>query len=174
MVTLCVYIAIGVPSALFGSYEKWAISKHLKFFIGVTAKILYSAKSLGKDKMVPLVTWCQVVLVLSYWIQTICSHSYFYLFHCLIIQVPNTRVCFKDIWYISLTSVHYNLEHELVTESFSPLNLDHTTSFLKVWTRSEVTSHAIPNTVYFLCTLNWAKLVWTGHSQDKQTSKILE
>ena len=46
----------------------------------------------------------------------------------------------------SLTSVHYNLEHELaiVTESFSPLNLYHTTSFVKVQIRSDATSHAIP------------------------------
>ena len=38
----------------------------------------------------------------------------------LTIQVLNTRVCFIDIWYTSLTSVHYNLEHGLVsvTESF--------------------------------------------------------
>ena len=43
--------------------------------------------------------------------------------HCLIIQVLNTRVWFINIRYISLTSVHSNLEHGLaiLTESFSPL-----------------------------------------------------
>ena len=43
--------------------------------------------------------------------------------HCLIIQVLHTRVCFCNIQYTSLTSVHSNLEHGLVilTESFSPL-----------------------------------------------------
>ena len=66
--------------------------------------------------------------------------------HCLTIQVLNTRVCFMDIWCTSLTSVHYNLEHGLaiVTESFSPLDLDYKTSFVKVKTRSDVTNHAIP------------------------------
>ena len=84
----------------------------------------------------------------------------------LTIQVLNTKVCFIDIWYISLTSVHYNLEHGLVivTKSFSPLNLDYTVSFLKVQIRSDATSYTIPNTVYLSCALNWAKLVWTGHS----------
>ena len=54
--------------------------------------------------------------------------------HCLTIQVLNIRVCFIDIWYTSLTSIQYNLEHVLaiITESFSPLNLDHTTSFVKI------------------------------------------
>ena len=47
--------------------------------------------------------------------------------HCSTIQVLNTRDT-------SLTLVHYNLEHGLaiITESFSPLNLNHTTSFVKV------------------------------------------
>ena len=66
---------------------------------------------------------------------------------------------FLDIWYPSLTFVHYNSEHRLaiVTESFCPLNLYHTTSFVKVQIRSNATSHAIPDTVYFLCQtgLNW-------------------
>ena len=46
--------------------------------------------------------------------------------HHLTVQVLNTRICFLDIWYSSLTSVHYNLEHgiAIITESFSPLNLD--------------------------------------------------
>ena len=45
-----------------------------------------------------------------------------------------------DIWYTLLTSVHYNLEHGLaiVTESFSLLNLNYTTFFVKVWTKSDV------------------------------------
>ena len=66
--------------------------------------------------------------------------------HCLIIQVLNTRVYFIDIWCASLTSVHYNLEHGLatLTESFSPLNLNYTTSLVKVQTRSDMTSHGIP------------------------------
>ena len=74
--------------------------------------------------------------------------------HGLTNQVLNTRVCFLDIWCTSFTSIHYNLEHGLVTvtESFSPLNLDYTISFVKVWTRSDVTSHAIPNTVHLSCT----------------------
>ena len=78
----------------------------------------------------------------------------------LSIQVLNTRVHFIDIWYDSLTSVHYNLEYGLVitTESFSPLNLNYTISFVKVQIRSEATSHAIPDV---MCTelgktgLNW-------------------
>ena len=61
----------------------------------------------------------------------------------------------------NLITVHYNLEYGLaiVTESFSPLDLNYTTSFVEVQTRSDVTSHAIPDTVYLACTLNWAKLV---------------
>ena len=66
--------------------------------------------------------------------------------HCLTIQVLNTRVWFLAIWCTSLISIHYNLEHGLViiTENFSPLNLDYTTSLVKVWIRSDITSHAIP------------------------------
>ena len=88
-------------------------------------------------------------------------------FNCLTIQVLNTRACFIDIWYTFLTFVQYILEYGLaiVIESFSPLNLDYTTSFVKVWTRSDMISHAIPDTVYLPCTLNWFELVWTGHSQ---------
>ena len=50
------------------------------------------------------------------------------------------------IWYTSLISVHYNLDHGLaiVTESFSPLNLNYRTSFVKVWIRNDIPSHAIP------------------------------
>ena len=64
--------------------------------------------------------------------------------HHPIIQVLYTRVCFIDIWYTSLTFVHY-LEHRLaiVEESFSPLSLDYTTSFVKVQIRSDATSHTI-------------------------------
>ena len=38
-------------------------------------------------------------------------------------QVTNTRVCFLNVWFTSLTSVHGNLEHGLaaLTESFCPL-----------------------------------------------------
>ena len=45
---------------------------------------------------------------------------------------------FIDIWYTSLTSVHYNLDHRLaiVTEAF-----------VKVQLRSDVTSHTIPDTI---------------------------
>ena len=68
-------------------------------------------------------------------------------------QISNTQVWFLELWYTSFTSVHYNLEYGLVivTESFSPVNLDHTTSFLKVWIRSDMTSHAIPNTIFAMC-----------------------
>ena len=64
----------------------------------------------------------------------------------LTIQALHPRVWFLDIWYTSLTSVHYNLEYGLaiVTESFSPLDLDYTTSLVKVQIRSDRTSHAIP------------------------------
>ena len=84
----------------------------------------------------------------------------------LTIQVLNTRVWFLDIWYTPLTSIDYNLEHgvAIITESFRPLNLNYTTSFVKVQIRSDTTSHAIPDAVYFPCALNWAKLVWTGHN----------
>ena len=87
--------------------------------------------------------------------------------HYLTIQVLSTRVYFLDICCTSLTSVHYNLEHGLVTvtESFSLLNLDYTTSFVKVWTRSDVTSHAIPDTVYLPCALNWPKPVSASSHQ---------
>ena len=53
---------------------------------------------------------------------------------CLICHILNTRIWIIDIRYISLTIVHNNLEHGLaiVTESFSLLNLDYTTSFVKV------------------------------------------
>ena len=66
--------------------------------------------------------------------------------HCLIIEVINTRVWFLDLLYTSLNSAHNNLEHgmAIVTETFSPLYLHYTTSFVKVQTRSDVTSHAIP------------------------------
>ena len=72
------------------------------------------------------------------------------------IQILNIRVYFIDIWCTSLTSVQYNLEHGLaiITESFSPVNMDHTTSFVKIWIRSHTTSHAIPDAVYLPCTLN--------------------
>ena len=78
----------------------------------------------------------------------------------LTIQIINTRVCFISIWCASLTSVHYNLEHGLVTvvESISPLNLDDITSFFKDWTRSDTTSHTIPDTIHLPCTLNWLEL----------------
>ena len=79
-------------------------------------------------------------------------------------QILNTWVHFIDIWYTSLTSVHYNLEHELaiVTESFS--NLSYTTSFANIWIRCDATRQAVPDIVYLPCALNWAKLVWTGPS----------
>ena len=48
--------------------------------------------------------------------------------------------------------------------SFSPLNLNYTTYFVKVQIRSDVKSHAIHDTVFLPCALNWAKLVWTGHN----------
>ena len=55
-----------------------------------------------------------------------------------------------------MTSVQNNLEHGLaiVTESFSSLNLNYTTSLVKVQTRSDATSHPIPDTVYLQCALN--------------------
>ena len=85
-------------------------------------------------------------------------------------QIPDTRVWFLDLWYTSFAYVHYALEHGLasITDSFNPLNMNYTTSLVKVWIRSDMTSHTIPDTVYLLYTLNWAKLIWTGHSQPKQ------
>ena len=80
--------------------------------------------------------------------------------HCLTIQVLNTGVCFINIWYTSLTSVHYNLEHGLVIVTETT-----TTSFVKVQTRSDMTSNTIPNAVYLSCTLNWLKLVCAGSNQ---------
>ena len=58
------------------------------------------------------------------------------------------------------------LEHGLVSviESFSPLNQDYTTSFVKVRNRSDMTSHAMPDTVYLPGALNWPKFVWTGYN----------
>ena len=93
-------------------------------------------------------TWSQRLVMMSASLHTQTG------LHCLTIQVLNTRVCFIDIWYTSLTSVHYNLEHGLVivTGNFSPLNLNYTISFLKVWIRIDVTSHAIPDTVHMSCT----------------------
>ena len=81
--------------------------------------------------------------------------------HYLTIPVQKTRVCFIDIWYTSLTSVHYNLMYGLaiVTESFSPLDLDYTTSLVKVQIRSYMTSNTILDSVYLPYTLNWLKLV---------------
>ena len=74
--------------------------------------------------------------------------------HYLTIQVLNTRVYFIDNCCTSLTSVYYNLEHGLafITESFSPLDLDHITSLVRVQIRSDMTSHAIPHTVHLSCT----------------------
>ena len=65
---------------------------------------------------------------------------------CLTIQVLNIRACFIDIWSTFLIYVYNNLEHELaiIAESFSPLNLNYTTSFVKDQTRSDATSHDIP------------------------------
>ena len=82
-------------------------------------------------------------------------------------EILNTRAWFLDLWYTSFTSVHYNLEYGLaiVTESFHPFNLDYTTSLVKVWIRSDVTNHTIPDTVYLPCTLNWFKLVCTGFNK---------
>ena len=78
--------------------------------------------------------------------------------HNLTIQVLNIRVWFLDIWYTSLTSVHYNLEHRLaiVTESFSLFNLYHATS---VQIRSDTPNQAIPDTIYLPCALNWFELI---------------
>ena len=66
----------------------------------------------------------------------------------------------------SQTSVHYNLKHgqAIIIESFSPLDLDYTTSLVKVQTRSDMTNHAIADTIYLPFTLNWPKLVWTGYN----------
>ena len=74
------------------------------------------------------------------------------------------ETCFFDIWCIFLTSVQYNLEHGLanVIESFSLLNLNYITSSVKVQIRSDMTSHAISDTVYVPCALNWPKLVCAG------------
>ena len=55
--------------------------------------------------------------------------------------------------YISLL---YTLEHgyAIVTESFSLLNLNYITSFVRVQIRSGMTSHTIPDTVDLPCALN--------------------
>ena len=49
-----------------------------------------------------------------------------------------------------------NLEYGLaiLTESFSPLRSVYTTSLVEVQSRSDVKSHAIPDTVYLTCTRN--------------------
>ena len=82
--------------------------------------------------------------------------------HCLTIQVLNTRVCFIDIWYTSLTSVHYNLEYALaiVTKSFSPLDLEYTTSFVKV--QIEVTWQAMLFLILSICHAYWTGPNWFG------------
>ena len=51
--------------------------------------------------------------------------------------------------------IHYNLEHGLaiITESFSPLNLNYATSLVKVQARSDMTNHAIPDTDELTCAL---------------------
>ena len=85
-------------------------------------------------------------------------------------EILNTRAWFLDLWYTSFTSVHYNLEYGLaiIAESFSLLNLNHTNYLFKFQISSDRTSHTIPDAVYLPYILNWAKLVWTGHSQPKQ------
>ena len=67
---------------------------------------------------------------------------------------PKHKSLLHRFWCASLTSVHNNLEHGLaiVTESFSPLDLDYTTSFVKFQIRSDMTSHAILDNVYLSCT----------------------
>ena len=77
-----------------------------------------------------------------------------------------------DIWYTSLTSGHNNLEHGLaiVTESFSLLDLDYTTSLVKVQIRNDMTNHTNPDTVYLPCTLNCVKLVWNSHNLNTMYS----
>ena len=84
--------------------------------------------------------FCLLKMVLIITVTTSASLCTQTLSPCLTIQILNTRVYFIDSWYTSLTSVHYNLEHGLaiVTDSFSLLNLDYTTSFVKVWTRSDI------------------------------------
>ena len=106
-------------------------------------------------------TWLQVLITeprLVTMSTSLCTQTGL---HNLTIQVLNTRVWYLDIWYTSLTSVHYILEHGLpiVTESFSTLNLIYTTTFVKVQIRSDMPSHAIPDTVYLPCALNWFALV---------------
>ena len=87
----------------------------------------------------------------------------------LTIQVLNTKVWFLNIWYTSLTSVYGNLEHALaiLTESFSPLKSEYTASLVEIQIRSNMTSHAIPDTVYLSCAVNWAKPVWTSYSHNQ-------
>ena len=78
------------------------------------------------------------------------------------------------ISYASLTTVYNNLKHQLtiVTESFSPLNLNYTTSFVKVQTRSDVASHVISDSVYLPCALNWYQLVSAG-SRPKLNADVI-
>ena len=77
---------------------------------------------------------------------------------------PKHKILIPSSQYTYSTPVHYNLEHglEIITESFSPLNLNYTTSLVKVWIRSDTTSHTIPDAVYLPCVLNWPKLVCAG------------
>ena len=67
----------------------------------------------------------------------------------------------SSVWCTSLTSVHYNLEHGLaiLTESFSPLNLNYTTTLSESELKVMLQSHTIPDGVYLPCTLNWFQLV---------------
>ena len=85
----------------------------------------------------------------------------------LAIQILNTSFHFIDLWNTSQTSVHYDLEHGLsiVTESFSPLKLYPTTSFVVM----EVTWQAILFLILFaMCTklgqtcLNWPQPTEAG------------
>ena len=51
----------------------------------------------------------------------------------------------KVLWSVCLSAT-------IITESFNPLDLSYTTSSVKFWIRSDMTGHAIPDTVYLLLT----------------------
>ena len=76
--------------------------------------------------IIPNMYHLQLTLCMNYQTKTGNNVSKFTHSNCItpsIIQVLNTRVWFLNIWYISLTLLHSNLEHGLanLTESFSPL-----------------------------------------------------
>ena len=87
--------------------------------------------------------------------------------HCLIIQILNTRVCFLNVWYTSLTSVNSNLEHGLVTltETFSPLESELHNHLCGHPNEKCTLTHTIP--FYIMHTSIQSEPVWTSQLQPK-------